>query len=98
MVFLAAAAEQQASVISLFMPFIIMIAVFYLFLIRPQQKQQRERRAMLESLKKGDKVITVGGIHGEITAIKGDDLTLRIADKTEVRLSRSGVSRVKGKD
>jgi preprotein translocase subunit YajC len=75
------------------MPFIIMLAVFYLFLIRPQQKQQKERQNMLNALKRGDKVVTVGGIHGEITTIKDDELTLKIADKVEIRVSRSGIAR-----
>ncbi|NMB24679.1 MAG: preprotein translocase subunit YajC [Firmicutes bacterium] len=93
MVFLTAGAEQPGGVFALFMPFIIMLAVFYLFLIRPQQKQQKERQNMLNALKKGDKVITVGGIHGEITAIKDDELTLKIADRVEIRVSRSGIAR-----
>ena len=81
-----------------FLPLIIVFVVFYIFLIRPQQIQQKKRREMLDGLKKGDKVVTVGGIHGEITAIQDDDLTLRIADKVEIKLSRAGVSRVKGKE
>ncbi|NLY51657.1 MAG: preprotein translocase subunit YajC [Firmicutes bacterium] len=94
MVFLTAAAEQQGGLLGLFMPFIIMLAVFYVFLIRPQQKQQKERQNMLNALKKGDKVVTIGGIHGEITALKDDVITLRVADKVEIRISRSGVGRV----
>lgn len=95
MVFLTAAAEQpQGSVLAMFLPFIIMLVVFYVFIIRPQQKQQKERQNMLNSLKKGDKVVTVGGIYGEISAIKDDELSLRVADKVEIRISRSGVGRV----
>ena len=92
MVFLTAA-EPTGNVFALFMPFIIMLGVFYLFLIRPQQKQQKERQGMLSALKKGDKVITVGGIHGEITGIKDDELTLKIADGVQIRVSRSGIAR-----
>ncbi|NLK07890.1 MAG: preprotein translocase subunit YajC [Firmicutes bacterium] len=92
MVFLAAA-EPTGNVLTLFMPFIIMLAVFYLFLIRPQQKQQKERQGMLSALKKGDKVVTVGGIHGEIIGIKEDLLTLKIADRVEIRIARSGIAR-----
>ena len=96
MVLLTAAAEPQGSVFALFMPFIIMLVVFYLFLIRPQQKQQKERQNMLNALKKGDKVVTVGGIYGEIAAIKDDEITLRVADKVEIRVSRSGIGRTLG--
>lgn len=92
------AAQGTGSVLGSFLPLIIVFVVFYIFLIRPQQIQQKKRREMLDGLKKGDKVVTVGGIHGEITAIQDDDLTLRIADKVEIKLSRAGVSRVKGKE
>ena len=87
-------AAAIGNVLGLFMPFIIMLGVFYVFLIRPQQKQQKERQNMLNALKKGDKVVTIGGIHGEITALKDDVITLRIADKVEIRVSRSGIGRV----
>lgn len=81
-----------------FVPLIIVFVVFYFILIRPQQQQQKKRQEMLSQLKKGDKVVTVGGIHGEITEVHDDEVGLRIADKVEIRLSRTGVGRVKGKD
>jgi len=81
-----------------FIPFIVVLVVFYFALIRPQQQQQKRRQEMLSQLKKGDKVVTIGGIHGEITAVYDDEVQLRIADKVEIRLSRSGVGRVKGKE
>ncbi|OUN01805.1 MAG: preprotein translocase subunit YajC [Firmicutes bacterium ZCTH02-B6] len=80
------------------LPLILMFAVFYFLLIRPQMQQQKKRKEMLDRLKVGDKVITVGGIHGEITAVKDDEVQLRIADKVEIRLSRQGVGHVKGRD
>lgn len=99
--FLAAAQTAEPStasgVIAALMPFIIMLVVFYFLLIRPQQKQQKKRDEMLQAIKKGDKVITVGGLHGEVVDAKGDVLTLRIADKVDVRISRSGIGQVKGK-
>ncbi len=91
-------AEGAVSAWSSFIPFIIVLVVFYFLLIRPQQQQQKKRQEMLASLKKGDKVVTVGGIHGEITEVHDDEVGLRIADKVEIRLSRSGVGRIKGKD
>ncbi|HHV54357.1 MAG TPA: preprotein translocase subunit YajC [Firmicutes bacterium] len=74
---------------------ILMVGLFYLMFFRPQQQQQKRRQAMLDSLKKGDRIITTGGIHGQITDLHGDELTVRIADKVEIRLSRSGVASVK---
>lgn len=92
--FLEAEASTAGNLLSLFMPFIIMLVLLYFFLIRPQQKQQKERQTMIEALKKGDQVVTIGGIHGEITAITDDIITLRVTDNTEIKLSRSGVSSV----
>ncbi|WP_324717561.1 preprotein translocase subunit YajC [Carboxydochorda subterranea] len=98
-IWLAASQEQaQGSVLSLILFLVIPFVFFYLLLWRPQAQQQKRREQMLKGLKKGDRVVTVGGIHGEITAIKDDTLTVRIADKVEVRMSRSGVSHVKGKE
>jgi len=87
---------QGAGWLGAWLPLIILFAIFYFLLIRPQQVQQRKRRDMLQSLKKGDKVVTVGGIHGTITEIRDDELKLRIADKVEIELSRSGVGQVLG--
>lgn len=95
MVFLQADAAGAGGWMGALLPFILMFAVFYFVLIRPQQQQQRKRREMLDNVKVGDKVITVGGIHGEITAVKEDEVTLRVADKVELRVNRQGVGQVK---
>lgn len=94
MILLQAAADT--SIIGVLMPFVIMFAVFYFLLLRPQQTQQKKRREMLGALRRGDKVVTVGGIHGEITAIKDDDVTLKIAENVEVKMNRSGIGQKKG--
>ena len=78
-------------------PLILIFVLFWFILIRPQQVQQRKRREMLASLKKNDKVITIGGIHGTITDIKDDDITLRVADKVEIKITRNGIGQVKGR-
>ncbi|NLX91327.1 MAG: preprotein translocase subunit YajC [Firmicutes bacterium] len=77
-----------------FLPIILLFVVFYFFLIRPQQAQQKKRREMLSSLAKGDRVVTIGGIHGMIKEIKDDIVVLRVADNVNIRLSRYGVERV----
>lgn len=74
-------------------PIIILFGAFYFIIMRPQQQQQKKRREMLGELKKGDQVVTVGGMYGTITAIQDDVLTLRIAEKVEVKMARSGISR-----
>lgn len=73
-------------------PIILMIGVMWFFLIRPQQKKQKEHREMLSNLKKGDRIITSGGLHGRITGITESALTLEIADKVRVKVSRSHVA------
>lgn len=82
--------EQYGS----FFYLIVFVVVFYLFLIRPQQKQQKQRVSMLGNLKKGDKVINHGGLIGTITEIKEDRIIVRIADKVEVAMLKEGVAKV----
>ncbi len=91
----APAAPQGGSAASMIWMFLL-LAVFWVIMIVPQRKQQKKRMEMLNALKKGDKVITIGGIHGEITEIGDEDLRLRIADKVEIKLTKGSVSRVKG--
>ena len=71
---------EGAAGFSGFIPIILMFVIFYFLLIRPQQKRQKEHRSMISSLKKGDRIITSGGLHGRITGIDDTTLTLEIAD------------------
>lgn len=89
MIFLQA--QPDMNIWSVLLPFIVMFGVFYLFLLRPQQAQQKKRRQMLSELRRGDKIVTVAGVHGEITAIQDDIITVRIAESVEVKMNRSGV-------
>jgi preprotein translocase subunit YajC len=73
-------------------PIILMLGIMWFFLIRPQQKKQKEHREMLNNLKKGDRIITSGGLHGRITGITESTLTLEIADKVRVKVSRGHVA------
>ena len=72
-----------------------MVAIFWFFMIGPQRKQQKQLNEMLKNLKKGDKVITIGGLHGEIIDIDEDDVKLRVSDKTELKFTKSSVAKVK---
>ncbi|MCM3785568.1 preprotein translocase subunit YajC [Neobacillus mesonae] len=73
---------------------VLMFAVFYFLLIRPQQKRQKEHRNLLNSLKKGDKVVTIGGLHGVITEVTDDTIVLRVNDVTKLTFNRSSISSV----
>lgn len=76
---------------------LLLFGLMYFFTIRPQQKQQKEFRDMIAKLKKGDKIITIGGFHGTITDIKDQTVIVRLADKVEVELQKSGIRMVLGK-
>ena len=92
---LQAPATPQGGGSSMLLMFLL-LGVFWVIMILPQRRQQKKRMEMLNALKKGDKVITIGGIHGEITELDDEDIRLRIADKVEIKLAKGSVSRVKG--
>lgn len=75
-----------------FLPLILMVGIFYFLLIRPQQKKQKEHRAMLQSLQKGDVVLTQGGLQGKITGLTDSVVTLEIADKVRVKVHRGYIA------
>src|SRR5512146_1703814 len=70
------------------------ILIFYFMIIRPQQKRQKERQQLIDSLKKGDKVITAGGIHGTIVGIEDKTALVQIADNVKVKVDRSTIGTV----
>jgi preprotein translocase subunit YajC len=87
-----AAGQGAQGGLGAFVPLILMFVIFYFLLIRPQQKKQKEHREMLNNLKKGDRIITGGGIHGRITAADPTTLTVEIADKVRVKVNRANVA------
>ncbi len=88
--FVMQAAPQQSPWMS-FLPFILIIVVFYFFMIRPQMKKQKELRKFRESLKKGDKVITTGGIYGKVAEVKENYVVVEIAKDTLVKIDKSAI-------
>ncbi len=78
-------------------PFLLMLVVFYFLFYRPQKKEQQKRKNMLDSLKKGDRVVTIGGIHGTITAFSDEVVTVKVAEKVELEFNRSAIGTVKSK-
>ena len=77
-----------------FWPIILMVVIFYFLLWRPQKKQQKSRQEMLDSLKPGAKIVTVGGVMGTIVSLHDDYLVIRVADKVEIRVTRAAVAQV----
>lgn len=90
----AAAAGATPNYLTTIIPFVLMFAVLYFLLIRPQQKRQKTRNSMLNQLKKGDKVTTIGGLHGTIVEITDDVVVLRVNDATKLTFDRSAVNAV----
>ena len=75
-------------------PILLMIIIFYFLLYRPQKKQQKERKNLLDSLQLGAKIITVGGIYGEIINIQCDRLTIKVAHNVNLDVARSAIANV----
>lgn len=90
-ILLQAAAPQQPSMVSSLLPFVAIIVIFYFFMIRPQMKRQKELRKYRESLKKGDKVITTGGIYGKVVEVKDNHMIVEIANGVEIKIDKAAI-------
>jgi len=77
-----------------FLPLIAIVAIFYLLILRPQSKKQKETQKMLGALKKGDKVVTIGGIHGTIQTVRDNSLIIKVDDNVKLEFSRSAVASI----
>ena len=71
-----------------------MFAIMYFLIIRPQQKQRREREALLQALKKGDRVVTTGGLFGTVVGLSDQTVTLKVADQVKLDFERSAIGRI----
>lgn len=84
--------------IKTFIPLILMFVIFYLLLIRPQQKRQKEHKALLSGLKRGDDIITAGGVMGRITNVADTVVTVEVAEKVRIKVARGQITSVKKVD
>lgn len=94
---LTAAAPVDAGFLggaSMFMPLILIIGVMYFFMIRPQNKKQKELQKMLDALKKGDKVVTIGGIHGTVSSVKENTVVVKVDDSAKIEFDRKAIAAV----
>ncbi len=91
---------QSGGNLGFILPMVLIFAIMYFLIFRPQAKKQKKHQAMVESLKKGDKIITSGGIYGTISGIKEKEksLLLKIDDNVKIEISRASVASVLGKD
>jgi len=82
---------QDANPLMSFLPLLLIVVVFYFFMIRPQMKRQKETRKFRESLTKGDKVVTTGGIYGKIVEVKDTAIILEIAKDVQIKVDKNGI-------
>jgi preprotein translocase subunit YajC len=75
-------------------PILIVFVIFYFFIIRPQNKRQKETEKMINALKKGDKVVTIGGIHGVVTSTKEKTVVVKVDSSTSIEFNRTAISTV----
>ncbi len=90
----ASAASSSSSLLMQIAPFLLVFVIFYFLLIRPQQKKQKLHQAMINGLKKGDRVVTTAGIYGTIQKLHENSITLEIADKIKIEQERALIARV----
>ncbi|MBI5587190.1 MAG: preprotein translocase subunit YajC [Deltaproteobacteria bacterium] len=73
-------------------PLIILFVIFYFLLIRPQQKRAKEHKAMLSQVQKGDNIITTGGIHGRVTSVNEDTISVEVAENVKIKISKEAIT------
>jgi len=86
---------QESGGIGSLLPIVLIVFVFYFFMIRPQIKKQKEEEGFRSEMKKGDRVVTIGGIHGKINAIKESKIILEISDNTRLTIDKQSISKEK---
>lgn len=99
MLFLLQATGKQSSpsgMLSMLLPFILMFVVMYFLILRPQKRKEKERKALLSRIKKNDRVVTAGGVHGLITSVRENEVILRVDDAKDVKIKvdRSAIAAV----
>ncbi len=80
--------------ITMLVTFGLIIVVFYFLVIRPQNKKQKDAKKMLQSITKGDRVVTIGGMHGSVESVKEDAVVLKVDDNVKLKFSKSAVAQV----
>jgi len=86
------------SPLSMLLPFVLIFGVFYFIVIMPAKKQQKKKDAMIAGLKKGDRIVTNGGIHGTVATVEDTSLLVKVAENTKIRISKSAIAGLVGSD
>ena len=98
LILMAADSASSASLTSSLIMFALIILIFYFLIYRPQKKRDKEAKAMLAAMKKGDKVVTIGGIHGTIVTVKDKTVVIKVDDSARIEFSKEAISSVISKD
>jgi len=86
--------QQPGSAWISFLPLVAIVAIFYFLILRPQNKKQKETQKMLSAVKKGDRVVTIGGIHGIIQSVKESTVIIRVDENVKLEFNRAAISNV----
>ncbi|NLI93620.1 MAG: preprotein translocase subunit YajC [Peptococcaceae bacterium] len=89
---------MDSSITNMVLWFAVFFGIIYFIIIRPNNKQQKERRMMLDSLKEKDKVVTIGGLHGTVTKIMEDTVMIKVASHVELEFTKSAVQTIENRD
>ena len=88
----------DANPLAMFLPLVLIFVVFYFFIIRPQKKKEDVRKKMIEAVQKGNRVISIGGVHGTVTQVDETSVLVQVDSNTKLRIEKSALSSVVGKD
>jgi preprotein translocase subunit YajC len=91
-------ADGGANPIVTLMPLILIFVVFYFFIIRPQKKKETDRRAMIEAVKKGDRVVTIGGVHGTVTQVDDGSVLVQVDTNVKLRVDKNAIASTGAKE
>ena len=91
-------AQEGPSLLVTLLPLLLIFVVFYLFIIRPQKKREDQRKAMIEAVKKGDKIVTAGGLHGTVTQVDETSVLAQVDTNVKLRIDKNAIANVAGKE
>jgi len=92
LLFMPSSEGSESGGLMSFLPLVLIVLVFYLFFIRPQMKKSKDQRKFREAIKKGDKIITIGGIHGKIIEVQEKTFTIEVEGQNRLRVEKSAVA------
>ncbi len=96
--FVVAQAAPGANPLTMFLPLILIFLVFYFFIIRPQKKKEDTRKKMIEAVKKGDRIVTIGGIHGTVNRVDDQSVLAQVDGEVKMRFDKNAIASVVVKD